>query len=159
MDFSPPGSVHGVLQARMLEWVTISFSNTVCFCLFLNFLWIEYMHYFMSCINNLFHPCYWYSLVCLLLLLYRISLSIQTLTNVFHCGWTSAYLQFLAFMRDISLNILKEDDIQHWKQDEWLKTQIKIEFIPQYNGKKKTARKLDIGALKWDDKSKYTFME
>ena len=28
MDFSPPGSsVHGILQARTLEWVTISFSK------------------------------------------------------------------------------------------------------------------------------------
>ena len=29
MDYSPPGSsVHGILQARILEWVVISFSNT-----------------------------------------------------------------------------------------------------------------------------------
>ena len=29
MDCSPPGSsVHGILQARVLEWVTIAFSNT-----------------------------------------------------------------------------------------------------------------------------------
>ena len=28
MDCSPPGfSVHGILQARTLEWVAISFSN------------------------------------------------------------------------------------------------------------------------------------
>jgi len=28
MDYSPPGScVHGILQARALEWVTISFSR------------------------------------------------------------------------------------------------------------------------------------
>jgi len=28
MDYSPPGSsVHGVLQARILEWVTIPFSR------------------------------------------------------------------------------------------------------------------------------------
>ena len=28
MDYSPPGpSVHGILQARMLEWVAISFSR------------------------------------------------------------------------------------------------------------------------------------
>ena len=28
MDFSPPGSsVHGILQARILQWVAISFSN------------------------------------------------------------------------------------------------------------------------------------
>ena len=28
MDYSPPGaSVHGILQARILEWVAISFSN------------------------------------------------------------------------------------------------------------------------------------
>ena len=28
MDFSPPGSsVHGILQARILKWVAISFSN------------------------------------------------------------------------------------------------------------------------------------
>ena len=122
MDFNLPGSsVHGILQARMLEWVTISFSNTVCSCLFLKFLWIEYMHYFMFCFYSLFHPCYWDISVCLLLLVYRISLSIQTLTNVFHCGWTLAYLQFLAFVRDISLNILKGDNIQLWKQDGMLK--------------------------------------
>ena len=30
MDCSPPGSsVHGVLQARALEWVTISFSREI----------------------------------------------------------------------------------------------------------------------------------
>jgi len=30
MDYSPPGSsVHGILQARMLEWVAISFSGDV----------------------------------------------------------------------------------------------------------------------------------
>ena len=29
MDYSPPGSVHGILQARILEWVAISFSNQV----------------------------------------------------------------------------------------------------------------------------------
>ena len=30
-DFSPPGSsVHGILQARVLEWVAIAFSNKVC---------------------------------------------------------------------------------------------------------------------------------
>ena len=29
MDWSPPGSfVHGILQARVLEWVAISFSST-----------------------------------------------------------------------------------------------------------------------------------
>ena len=27
MDSSPPGSVHGILQARILEWVAISFSR------------------------------------------------------------------------------------------------------------------------------------
>jgi len=28
MGYSPPGSsVHGILQARILEWVAISFSN------------------------------------------------------------------------------------------------------------------------------------
>ena len=28
MDYSPPGScVHGILQARILEWVVIPFSN------------------------------------------------------------------------------------------------------------------------------------
>ena len=28
MDWSPPGfSIHGILQARTLEWVAISFSN------------------------------------------------------------------------------------------------------------------------------------
>ena len=27
MDCSPPGSVHGILQARILEWVAISFSR------------------------------------------------------------------------------------------------------------------------------------
>ena len=28
VDYSPPGSsVHGILQARILEWVTISFSR------------------------------------------------------------------------------------------------------------------------------------
>ena len=31
MDCSPPGSsVHGISQARMLEWVAISFSRGVC---------------------------------------------------------------------------------------------------------------------------------
>ena len=31
MDCSPPGSsVHGILQARILEWVAISFSILVC---------------------------------------------------------------------------------------------------------------------------------
>ena len=30
MDYSPPGSsVHGILQARILEWVAISFSNII----------------------------------------------------------------------------------------------------------------------------------
>ena len=29
VDCSPPGSsVHGILQARVLEWVAIAFSNT-----------------------------------------------------------------------------------------------------------------------------------
>ena len=27
MDCSPPGSIHGILQARILEWVVISFSR------------------------------------------------------------------------------------------------------------------------------------
>ena len=27
MDGSPPGSLPGILQARVLEWVAISFSN------------------------------------------------------------------------------------------------------------------------------------
>ena len=32
MDCSPPGSsVHGVAQARILEWVAISFSNTCAY--------------------------------------------------------------------------------------------------------------------------------
>ena len=31
MDRSPPGSsVHGILQAKILEWVAISFSSTKC---------------------------------------------------------------------------------------------------------------------------------
>ena len=30
MDCSPPGSsVHGILQARVLEWVAIAFSNLI----------------------------------------------------------------------------------------------------------------------------------
>ena len=30
VDGSPPGScVHGILQARVLEWVAIAFSNTL----------------------------------------------------------------------------------------------------------------------------------
>ena len=30
MDYNPPGSfVHEILQARTLEWVAISFSNTI----------------------------------------------------------------------------------------------------------------------------------
>ena len=30
MDYSPPGfSVHGILQARILEWVAISFSRNI----------------------------------------------------------------------------------------------------------------------------------
>ena len=32
LDCSPPGSsVHGILQARILEWVAISFSNYVLY--------------------------------------------------------------------------------------------------------------------------------
>ena len=27
IDGSPPGSIHGIFQARVLEWVAISFSN------------------------------------------------------------------------------------------------------------------------------------
>ena len=27
MDYSPPGSVHGILQARILEWVAVTFSR------------------------------------------------------------------------------------------------------------------------------------
>ena len=38
MDCSPPGSsVHGILQARILEWVAISFSK---------YLWARYYYYF-----------------------------------------------------------------------------------------------------------------
>ena len=29
VDCSPPGSVHGILQARTLEWAAISFSRTI----------------------------------------------------------------------------------------------------------------------------------
>ena len=33
MDCSPPGSsVHGIFQARVLEWVAIAFSGTECLC-------------------------------------------------------------------------------------------------------------------------------
>ena len=36
VDCSPPGSsIHGILQARILEWVAISFS-TVCFNMYVN---------------------------------------------------------------------------------------------------------------------------
>ena len=32
MDCSPPGSsVHGIFQARVLEWVAIAFSENLCF--------------------------------------------------------------------------------------------------------------------------------
>ena len=35
MDCSPPGSsVHGISQARILEWVAISFSNCYVLCIF-----------------------------------------------------------------------------------------------------------------------------
>ena len=35
MDCSPPGSsVHGILQARILEWVAISFSRYHCYLAF-----------------------------------------------------------------------------------------------------------------------------
>ena len=38
MDCNPPGSsVHGILQARLLEWVAISFSNVYTYILFLKF--------------------------------------------------------------------------------------------------------------------------
>ena len=33
MDCSPPGSsVHGILQARILQWIAISFSNHIGCC-------------------------------------------------------------------------------------------------------------------------------
>ena len=36
MDCSPPGSsVHGVFQARVLEWVVIAFSDGLLRCLFI----------------------------------------------------------------------------------------------------------------------------
>ena len=34
MDCSPPGSsVHGIFQARILEWVAIAFSRDICVCM------------------------------------------------------------------------------------------------------------------------------
>ena len=36
MDCSPPGSsVHGIFQARILEWVAISFSTPGTYCIYL----------------------------------------------------------------------------------------------------------------------------
>ena len=35
MDCSPPGPfIHGILQARVLEWVAIAFYSTVCYILY-----------------------------------------------------------------------------------------------------------------------------
>ena len=49
MDCSPPNSsVHGILQARILEWIAISFSNTyalinsICFPLSDLFHFVQY---------------------------------------------------------------------------------------------------------------------
>ena len=33
VDCSPPGSVHGILQARILEWIAISSSRVLNACL------------------------------------------------------------------------------------------------------------------------------
>ena len=39
MDCSPPGSsVHGIFQARVLEWVAIAFSENLCFLITIVFL-------------------------------------------------------------------------------------------------------------------------
>ena len=37
MDCSPPGSsVHGILQARTLEWGAMSSSNCICICIYIS---------------------------------------------------------------------------------------------------------------------------
>ena len=47
VDCSPPGSsIHGILQAIVLEWVDISFSNKVDFN-------VEYIFYFFSMISRI----------------------------------------------------------------------------------------------------------
>ena len=46
MDCSPPGSsVHGIFQARVLEWGAIAFSNTyIDLCLYMC-VWCAVLHY------------------------------------------------------------------------------------------------------------------
>ena len=52
MDSSPPGSsVHGVLQATILEWVVVSFSKLI---------WVSSKHHYLSpfrCDNWVWWPC------------------------------------------------------------------------------------------------------
>ena len=68
MDCSPPGSsIHGIFQARVLEWVAISFSNTymyisnqtqisnnsVCFFFFILFYFIFKLHITVLVLPNI----------------------------------------------------------------------------------------------------------
>ena len=50
MDCNLPGSsVHGILQARIQEWVAISFSICICICTY------KYMSMYILCIVYIFH--------------------------------------------------------------------------------------------------------
>ena len=50
MDCNLPGSsVHGILQARIQEWVVISFSICICICTY------KYMSVYIFCIVYIFH--------------------------------------------------------------------------------------------------------
>ena len=45
VDCSPPGSfIHGILQARILEWVAISFSTVYCFLYVISFISPQIMY-------------------------------------------------------------------------------------------------------------------
>ena len=59
MDYSPPGSsVHGILQARILEWVAISFSNFLPTVFYLFFLVKSHAKHceVISCSSDLHFP-------------------------------------------------------------------------------------------------------
>ena len=53
MDCSPQGaSDHGILQARKLEWVAISFSNYICICNMYTYICVTDLHHHIPNIVN-----------------------------------------------------------------------------------------------------------
>ena len=114
MDCSPPGSsVHEISQARILEWVAISFSRrsswhrnwTFTFCISCIGRWILYNCVTWEALHNTYYPLKYYTVTCLMFpVLHRFGADLFTTADT-HAYLLSKWIHSLSASLGFCLDI------------------------------------------------------